>query len=61
MPGYPLMTLGQTETINNNLNPNFKRTFTLNYLFEARQDIVFEVYDEDDQKNQVNDDFIGRV
>ena len=37
--------LGRTETIDNNLNPNFQKSFCLNYIFEARQDLKFEVMD----------------
>jgi Ca2+-dependent lipid-binding protein len=51
--------LGRTETIQNNLNPNFSKSFTIDFIFESRQDIRFEVYD-DDEKGQ-KDDFIGYV
>jgi Ca2+-dependent lipid-binding protein len=53
--------LGRTETVDNNLNPNFRKSFCLNYIFEARQDLKFEVMDEDDKSNSTNDDFIGDV
>lgn len=33
--------LGRTETINNNLNPNFAKSFVIDYIFESRQDIKF--------------------
>jgi hypothetical protein len=33
----------------------------MNYVFEARQDLKFEVMDEDDKSNSSNDDFIGSV
>lgn len=49
--------LGRTETINNNLNPNFTKPVTLDYIFESRQDIKFDVWDDDNG----NDDFIGTV
>ena len=50
--------LGKTETIDNNLNPNFVKSFKLDYIFEVKQELFFEVFDEDDGKN---DDFIGSV
>lgn len=46
---------GRTETIQNQLNPNFNKTFIIDYLFECRQDIKFDVFDDDNGK----DDFIG--
>jgi hypothetical protein len=42
----------------NDLNPNFSKTFVVDYIFETRQELRFEVYDEDDKKN---DDLIGVV
>lgn len=50
---------GRTETVDNNLNPNFQKSFVMNYVFEARQDLRFEVMDEDDKTNSANDDYIG--
>mmetsp|Transcript_807 Transcript_807/g.1443 ORF Transcript_807/g.1443 Transcript_807/m.1443 type:complete len:131 (-) Transcript_807:57-449(-) len=38
---------GQTEIIKNNLDPDFKESFTLSYYFEKQQLIKFEVYNED--------------
>lgn len=29
--------LGKTETIDNNLNPNFNKTFIVDYIFETHQ------------------------
>jgi hypothetical protein len=40
-PNGQWQLLGRTETIDNNLNPNFKKSFLLNYVFEARQDLKF--------------------
>lgn len=31
------IALGKTETINNDLNPNWNRTFAVDYVFETRQ------------------------
>lgn len=42
-----LKEVGRTETINNNVNPDWKRSFQLNYIFEARQEVKLEVYDDD--------------
>jgi|JI61114C2RNA_FD_contig_101_49470_length_1327_multi_2_in_0_out_0_3 Ca2+-dependent lipid-binding protein len=42
----------------NDLNPNFAKSFVVDYIFETRQELRFEVYDEDDKKN---DDLIGIV
>lgn len=39
--------LGKTEMVLNNLNPDFVKTFTLDYFFEKEQWIKFEVYDVD--------------
>lgn len=41
----------------NNLNPNFTKPVTLDYIFESRQDIKFEIFDDDNG----NDDFIGSI
>lgn len=55
-PGQPERYIGKTETVDNNLNPNFVKSFVLDYVFEIRQELKFQVFDEDDGKN---DDFIG--
>lgn len=39
--------IGKTEMVNNNLNPDFSKTFLLDYFFEKEQYIRFEVYDID--------------
>jgi Ca2+-dependent lipid-binding protein len=57
-PSENMMSIGRTETIMNDLNPNFAKSFTIDYIFETRQELRFEVYDEDDKKN---DDLIGIV
>lgn len=51
------LVLGRTETAQNELNPTFTKSFTLDFVFESRQDIKFEVFDDDNG----NDDFIGSV
>lgn len=39
--------VGKTEMILNNLNPDFQKSFDLDYFFEREQFIKFEVYDVD--------------
>lgn len=39
--------LGQTEHIRDDLNPNFRTRFTLNYFYERRQLVKFEMVDVD--------------
>ena len=39
--------LGQTETIDHNLNPDFTTSFTIEYFFEKEQFLKFELYDQD--------------
>ena len=39
--------LGETEMMLNNLNPDFTKSFTIDYYFEKQQDIKFELYDVD--------------
>ena len=48
--------LGQTEQVPNNLNPDFKTRFTLNYFYERDQRLKFEMVDVD---NVGNYDLIG--
>ena len=43
--------LGKTETKNNNLNPDFTKSFPVDYVFESRQDIRFDVFDDDGNGN----------
>ena len=39
--------LGRTETIDDNLNPEFVKKFIVDYFFEEVQTVRFEVYDID--------------
>lgn len=48
--------IGKTEMILNNLNPDFTKTFVIDYFFEKEQFIKFEVYDVD---GPTSSDFIG--
>ena len=38
---------GETEVMNNNLNPDFKRQFEVLYSFEKQQKLRFVVWDKD--------------
>ncbi|CAD8071975.1 unnamed protein product [Paramecium sonneborni] len=49
--------IGRTETIDNNLNPNFKKSFQLDYVFEVVQPIKFEVRDDDGDTSEL----IGQI
>ena len=40
--------IGKTEMVLNNLNPDFTKTFTIDYYFEKEQWIKFQVYDVDE-------------
>ena len=50
--------LGQTERILDNLNPDFKTTIKVDYMFETKQPLRFEVYDVD---VHTENDLIGTV
>ncbi|KAL9657419.1 hypothetical protein ABK040_014406 [Willaertia magna] len=59
-PSYTWKLLGETETIRNNLNPNFSKTFVLDYCFEEVQHLRFAIYDIDNNTATLDDDdFIG--
>jgi len=52
--------IGRTEVIKNNLNPTFKKTFSIVYKFEQVQSLRFMVYDVDNATASLeDDDFIG--
>jgi len=40
--------VGQTETIMNDLNPDFVRSFFVNYYFEKNQSLQVQIFDHDD-------------
>uniref|UniRef100_A0A5S6R351 Copine-3 n=1 Tax=Trichuris muris TaxID=70415 RepID=A0A5S6R351_TRIMR len=53
---------GRTEVIRNSVNPDFVRKFIVDYEFEARQPLKFEVYDVDSASMKLDDhDFLGRL
>eukprot|EP00105_Crassostrea_gigas_P018814 XP_011437035.1 PREDICTED: copine-8 isoform X1 [Crassostrea gigas] len=54
--------LGRTETLDNQLNPDFATKFTVTYYFEELQGIKFELYDVDSASRNLKDhDFIGSL
>ncbi|XP_077450592.1 copine-8 isoform X4 [Stigmatopora argus] len=53
---------GRTEVIDNTLNPDFVRKFVLDYFFEERQDLRFDLYDVDSKSaNLSKHDFLGQA
>ena len=52
--------IGRTEMIKDTLNPSWEKKFIVDYSFEERQVIKFEVYDWDmDSKALSDHDFLG--
>ncbi|XP_059361515.1 copine-8-like [Carassius carassius] len=52
---------GRTEVIDNTLNPDFVRKFILDYYFEERQNLKFELYDVDSKSTNLSKhDFLGQ-
>ncbi|XP_051976253.1 copine-8 [Xyrauchen texanus] len=53
---------GRTEVIDNTLNPDFVRKFLLDYFFEERQNLKFDVYDVDSKSSNLSKhDFLGQA
>uniref|UniRef100_A0A3Q3W522 C2 domain-containing protein n=1 Tax=Mola mola TaxID=94237 RepID=A0A3Q3W522_MOLML len=53
---------GRTEVIDNTLNPDFVRKFILDYFFEERQNIRFDLYDVDSKSADLSKhDFLGQA
>lgn len=53
---------GRTEVIWNDLNPNWVKFFTIMYVFEIKQPLLFKVYDIDgDDKNLNKQTLIGEL
>ena len=44
-PSQPWRQIGRTEMIKDNLNPDFEKSFIIEYYFERHQYIKFEVQD----------------
>ncbi|KAK3801702.1 hypothetical protein RRG08_033888 [Elysia crispata] len=55
-----IFEVGRTETIKDCLNPDFVKKFMMDYFFEERQMLRFEIYDIDSQSHRLEDhDFLG--
>nr|XP_024647228.1 copine-9 isoform X2 [Macaca nemestrina] len=53
---------GRTEVIDNTLNPDFVRKFVLDYFFEEKQNLRFDVYNVDSKTNiSKPKDFLGQA
>ena len=55
--------IGRTETIKDNLNPEFSRKIQMTYFFEERQLLKFDLYDIDNEKSSslAEQEFIGSM
>ncbi|XP_067324060.1 copine-5 isoform X2 [Anolis sagrei] len=53
---------GRTEVIDNTLNPDFLRKFILDYFFEEKQNLRFDLYDVDSKSPDLSKhDFLGQT
>uniref|UniRef100_A0A8C5HVA4 Copine-5-like n=1 Tax=Gouania willdenowi TaxID=441366 RepID=A0A8C5HVA4_GOUWI len=53
---------GRTEVIDNTLNPDFVRKYILDYFFEEKQNLRFDVFDIDSKSPDLaKHDFLGQV
>ncbi|XP_056437990.1 copine-5-like isoform X1 [Gadus chalcogrammus] len=58
---------GRTEVIDNTLNPDFVRKYILDYFFEEKQNLRFDLYDVDSKSPDLSkhpselDDFLGQA
>ena len=53
--------IGRTEMISDTLNPQWAKKFVLNYNFEARQLLKFEIYDSDSTSKSLNQhEYLGK-
>ncbi|XP_067420514.1 copine-8 isoform X3 [Emydura macquarii macquarii] len=53
---------GRTEVIDNTLNPDFVRKFIMDYFFEERENLRFDLYDVDSKSPILSKhDFLGQV
>uniref|UniRef100_A0A6Q2XNQ3 C2 domain-containing protein n=1 Tax=Esox lucius TaxID=8010 RepID=A0A6Q2XNQ3_ESOLU len=56
------MHFGRTEVIDNTLNPDFVRKFVVDYFFEERQNLRFDLYDLDSKSDNLSKhDFLGQA
>uniref|UniRef100_A0A3Q4MJ14 Copine Va n=1 Tax=Neolamprologus brichardi TaxID=32507 RepID=A0A3Q4MJ14_NEOBR len=62
LPSPFLFLFGRTEVIDNTLNPDFVRKYILDYFFEEKQNLRFDVYDIDSKSPDLaKHDFLGQV
>ena len=61
-PGCPSwVEIARTEVVKDNLNPEFNKKFIVDYSFEERQPVKFEIYDWDADSHKLSmHDFLGR-
>ncbi|GLD74290.1 copine-5 [Lates japonicus] len=53
---------GRTEVIDNTLNPDFVRKYILDYFFEEKQNLRFDLYDVDSKSPDLSKhDFLGQT
>ncbi|XP_019360143.1 PREDICTED: myotubularin-related protein 14, partial [Gavialis gangeticus] len=59
----PRPQFGRTEVIDNTLNPDFVRKFVLDYYFEEKQNLRFDVYNVDSRSCNIykHKDFLGQA
>ncbi|OBS83752.1 hypothetical protein A6R68_22267 [Neotoma lepida] len=57
-----LLQFGRTEVIDNTLNPDFVRKFIVDYFFEEKQNLRFDLYDVDSKSPDLSKhDFLGQA
>ncbi|XP_034388371.1 copine-8-like [Cyclopterus lumpus] len=53
---------GRTEVIDNTLNPDFVRKFVLDFFFEEKQNLRYDVYNVDTRSSNLSKhDFLGQM
>ncbi|XP_065554271.1 uncharacterized protein LOC136023602 isoform X4 [Lathamus discolor] len=58
----PCPQFGRTEVIDNSLNPDFLHKFVLDYFFEEKQNLRFDLYDVDSKSPDLSKhDFLGQT
>uniref|UniRef100_A0A3B4Z6L5 Copine-9-like n=1 Tax=Stegastes partitus TaxID=144197 RepID=A0A3B4Z6L5_9TELE len=56
------LQFGRTEVIDNTLNPDFVRKFVLDFFFEEKQNLRFDVYNVDTRSSNLSKhDFLGQM
>ncbi|XP_016159744.1 PREDICTED: copine-5 [Ficedula albicollis] len=62
IPAVHIPQFGRTEVIDNSLNPDFLHKFVLDYCFEERQNLRFDLYDVDSKTPDLSKhDFLGQA